>query len=287
MVVMWNTTSEQCTPGSGGNAQIELFADTKFAATRLSDLKRQKIFEDLMVPLLNECKLDEALLAALDGVDEEIRADDPAPAPAAPGSGPALDDACKDDAFKLAGYHWERPFEWWFNAESVPDGHDPEAVLDILLRSAENITSGHNDCGMPDRIDAEAAYQGTTELEPCVDDEADGVSVVGFAELAGDEDPHGDTLAFVCRLPSWKSVSEVDMLINSAVPWALSADECKRTSELLEPTATHEFGHVFGLDHVSERLHGALTMSPTSNGPCSADETSLGLGDILGLEELY
>jgi len=100
-------------------------------------------------------------------------------------------------------------------------------------------------------------------------------------------DPDEHTLAFVCRLPSWKSVTEVDMAINSAIPWALSVDACDWYSELLEPTATHEFGHVFGLDHVSERLHSALTMSPMSNGPCSTDETSLGLGDILGVEELY
>jgi hypothetical protein len=120
-----------------------------------------------------------------------------------------------------------------------------------------------------------------------VDDEPDGINVVGFAELADDRDPDEDTLAFVCRLPGWKSVTEVDMVINSAIPWALSVDECDGFAELLEPTTTHEFGHVFGLDHVSERLHGALTMSPMSNGACAADETSLGLGDILGLEELY
>jgi hypothetical protein len=77
------------------------------------------------------------------------------------------------------------------------------------------------------------------------------------------------------------------MVINSAIPWALSGEACDWHTELLEPTTTHEFGHAFGLSHVSERLHGALTMSPMSNGPCATDETSLGLGDILGLEELY
>ncbi len=77
------------------------------------------------------------------------------------------------------------------------------------------------------------------------------------------------------------------MVINSAMPWALSQEECLGWEELLEATATHEFGHIFGLAHVSERLHGDLTMSPTSNGPCDAEEISLGLGDILGLEELY
>ena len=46
-------------------------------------------------------------------------------------------------------------------------------------------------------------------------------------------------------------------------------------------------GHVFGLAHVSEEDHGDQTMSRMSNGFCFENETSLGLGDILGLEELY
>jgi hypothetical protein len=77
------------------------------------------------------------------------------------------------------------------------------------------------------------------------------------------------------------------MLINSDIDWALSEESCRRGEELLEATITHEFGHIFGLSHVSERTHGDLTMSPTSNGPCVADEITLGLGDVLGLEELY
>jgi hypothetical protein len=54
----------------------------------------------------------------------------------------------------------------------------------------------------------------------------------------------------------------------------------------VESTATHEFGHVFGLAHVAESTHGNLTMSP-SMGPCSAAPETLGKGDVLGLRALY
>lgn len=60
---------------------------------------------------------------------------------------------------------------------------------------------------------------------------------------------------------------------------------CRR-SYSVEAVATHEFGHVFGLGHVSEGLHGNLTMS-THTGPCSGAQSSLGLGDVLGLRSLY
>ena len=282
LVIMWNTTSPRCVADGGGNGHIQLYADSVFSATRLSDLKRQKIFDDLMLPLLRDCNEDEALLAGLDGIADEIHR--PTAGPEASDSPGSPGGACDDGAFKLSGFALDGPFEWSFQEASVPDEYDADAVLEVLTRSADNITSGRNDCGLPDRIDATATYLGTTTEPPCESEQPDGVNSVGFAKLPDAAD--ADLLAFVCPYGG-RDVVEEDILINADVPWALSQDECVFFEELLEATMTHEFGHAFGLGHVSERQHGDLTMSPTSNGPCDAEEITLGLGDIYGLEELY
>ena len=48
-----------------------------------------------------------------------------------------------------------------------------------------------------------------------------------------------------------------------------------------------KFGHAYGLDHVGEVNHGRLTMSTFIDGTCENQESTLGLGDMKGLEALY
>ncbi|HUP83981.1 MAG TPA: hypothetical protein VM284_07320 [Candidatus Limnocylindria bacterium] len=193
--------------------------------------------------------------------------------------------ACTDRAHQLFAYHWAGSYDWFFNDTSTPAGLDHDEVLAVLERSIGNITEARNDCGLPDNVSATAQFMGTTDektgiIAPLECPAGDGVSIVGFGRLPP------DILGLTC--PIWHDdvVTEVDISLNNRMDWALSVDECF-FQELLEATATHEFGHAFGLAHVNEGKHPDLTMSTISNGPCSADEISLGLGDILGLEQMY
>ena len=91
-------------------------------------------------------------------------------------------------------------------------------------------------------------------------------------------------LAVTCYWIRGGKIVEADMRITTRESWALSLANCHGDMPLLESTITHEAGHVFGLDHVGERKHGRLTMSPFLDGPCNDNEATLGLGDMLGLE---
>jgi hypothetical protein len=111
----------------------------------------------------------------------------------------------------------------------------------------------------------------------------DGHNVVAFGVL-----PRG-TLGVACSWSSGGAAVESDVKLNDLHYRWYAANKkpagC-RASFSVEAVATHEFGHVFGLGHVSEGRHGNLTMS-THTGPCTGAPSSLGLGDVLGLRSLY
>ena len=200
---------------------------------------------------------------------------------------PSGEGACGDPTYNLSGFKWEGAFKWYFNADSTPDQYDRDAVLAVLERSVNNIATAFNDCGLADNVDIEAIYKGPTREPPCGEEGTYGLNVIGFGEVP--ERLGANTIAYTC--PYEDNVTgdyvEADIAINRDVDWAMSLEDCQGFEELLEATITHEVGHVFGLDHVTERRHGDLTMSTRSNGACTDDEISLGLGDVLALEELY
>jgi hypothetical protein len=187
---------------------------------------------------------------------------------------------CNDGAYKLLGGRWTRTYEWSFKRSSTPDSLPKPAVVQILNRSFSNVTNGRNDCGRPDRISATHHYQGATSRSPNCN-MRDGFNVVGFGRM------ENGILAVTCFWISGGRIVEADMRINNRETWALTVAGCSGDRPMLEATITHEAGHVFGLDHVGERRHGRLTMSPYIDGPCENNEATLGRGDMLGLEEIY
>ena len=187
---------------------------------------------------------------------------------------------CQDKAYRLLGAHWTSTYEWSFRASSTPAGLGRKATAAVLRKSFSNIVNANNDCGRADNVSATYDYLGTTSRAPNCS-RRDGHNVVGFARL-----PYG-VLAVTCFWMHKGHMTEADMQINNRESWALTMAGCHGGMPLLESTITHEAGHVFGLDHVGERRHGRLTMSPYLDGPCNDNEATLGLGDMLGLEALY
>jgi len=193
--------------------------------------------------------------------------------------------ACTDAAFGLTGSKWRSSYNWYVKINSTPRRILWSRARSALIRAADNITRGDNNCGLPDRISATHSYRGTTTRGTNITSGSrcaarDGRSVVAFGDLAGN-------LGMACWWIRSGSIIEADVKLNKfEYRWyAIRPSGC-RSKWSIEAAATHEFGHVFGLGHVSERFHPRLTMSPLIKA-CQASETSLGLGDLLGLQTLY
>lgn len=187
---------------------------------------------------------------------------------------------CDDHAFNALGGKQRGAYKWSFGASSTPAGLNRNTVASILQKSFSNITGENNDCRRADTVSATHQYLGTTTRAPNCN-RKDGHNVVGFGKLSL------GILAVTCYWINGGKIVEADMKITTRESWALSLSSCHGLMPMLEATITHEAGHVFGLDHVGEKRHGRLTMSPFLDGPCNNNEATLGLGDMLGLESMY
>jgi hypothetical protein len=195
-------------------------------------------------------------------------------------------DPCTDKAYTLYSNTWNTLYQWRFNASTTPSEVSQDNATSAVKDAVKNITQAHNDCGMSDKVSATQLYKGTTTKTPnegsnssCLG--SDGTSVVAFGDLASTD------LAFTCWWTSGNHTVEADIRLNKVeFSWVVNIGPSCVTKYSVEAVATHEFGHAFGLGHVSELLHGSLTMSPVIL-PCQSSEKTLGKGDVLGLEAHY
>jgi hypothetical protein len=195
-------------------------------------------------------------------------------------------DPCSDNAYTLYSNTWASTYAWYFNASTAPSEISESTATSGLRSAVQNITQANNNCGLTDNVSAKQHYKGTTTKSPNIGNNSscqgsDGKNVVAFGDLASTD------LAFTCWWTSGNTTVESDLRLNKTeYSWVVNIGGNCANKYSVEAVATHEFGHAFGLGHVSEALHGTLTMSPVIL-PCQSSERTLGLGDVRGLEAQY
>src|SRR5262249_7249140 len=125
-------------------------------------------------------------------------------------------------------------------------------------------------------------YRGRTSVPPIGSGRCavrDGRNIVGFGPSS--------YKAYTCWYwNQYGSMIEADILFKSDQKWLTTTyvpGGCIDALDL-ESVATHEMGHVFGLNHPGT-AHPSQTMQP--GGPCDKSKVTLGLGDVTGLRRLY
>jgi hypothetical protein len=201
-------------------------------------------------------------------------------------------DPCSDRAYTDLSYKVASKLRYRFGASTTPGELSRSAAEDAIRKAAVNVFSTTNDCRrLGDRVPVAVKYDGRTSARAHVGNDLcgrdDGRSVVSFGSL------RPGVLAATCALfeggTSYGEVTSSDIKINKVdFRWTVkpNSGSCSRRFDL-QSVMTHEWGHTFGLGHVSERDHGWLTMSGGVNGPCQASERTLGRGDVLGLDGKY
>jgi Matrixin len=192
---------------------------------------------------------------------------------------------CKDTKYNLQGVKQKSTLKWSYKSATTPSYLTTSGVVTILKRAFGNITGERNDCGRGDTVSATSSYLGTTSHGIGVTSggacgTADGNNTLGFGSL-----PSG-YLALTCIRSIGTQIVEIDTKFSTNVHWSLSLSGCFN-SFMLESVATHEMGHAYGMAHVGETYHGRLTMSTYIDGTCENQESTLGLGDMKGLEAMY
>lgn len=191
--------------------------------------------------------------------------------------------ACSTTAHAYLGTRNDA-LRWQLNSASTPAYLQPNIAEQAIVEGASNLARGTNDCGLRPLTGVAQEYQGTTTRRANCEG-PDGQSIVDFGARPK------ETLATACW---WytvegdtKSVFEADIRFQNdpGTFYNIQPLSC-REGYALAGVATHEFGHAFGLAHVSEERFPHQTMSPMAP-KCSYDQGTLGRGDWLGLRDLY
>jgi hypothetical protein len=238
-----------------------------------------------------ETQDDGTVIAYYLGDDSDEQSPHPQASPAHSGTAECLDD------YPVASHgHWTTAYSWYFNSGSTPSELVVDSAEQALRDAAVNITHMDNNCGAVDSVSATVSYLGRTTRAVDMDVNAncsnnpDGYNVVSFGTLPS------PLIAFTCWWWGPITIDEADVRLKKSgtIEWVVNPGAACSGKYFVEGVATHERGHVYGLNDVTDEAnHGNLTMSNVFNHTCSGsnvsldEERTLAAGDYGTLVDLY
>lgn len=202
----------------------------------------------------------------------------------------ALTNGCDSYAYNLGPNHVVYSHQFYRGDGAVPAGGTATQFADAMYAAASNITDGRSPCGT-DGVDVSFNYAGATTVESditfdalCLPQGSAGDDSVNSVDMG----PMSSSYAgYACvRWGSSGNVTEADIRLNSNKPWTYTPNDsvCTTYNRFdVEGVLTHEFGHIYGLQHVGERWATMYSVALS----CFKDQRSLGIGDLNGLRALY
>jgi hypothetical protein len=204
-----------------------------------------------------------------------------------PAAAAATPHPCSDPAHSFIGGRWNRALVYVYNPVGTTPTISQNQAAAAIRAGTDHIPTAYNDCGRGDAVSAESVYRGrdNTAVPSILGlfcfGLRDGKNAVAFVTPLPPP-----ILAATCNFGVGHDIRESDIGIAANWPWYRKKPNPCVGGFDLEAVMIHERGHSWGLGHVSEGAHPLLTMS-SATGACDGSASTLGLGDMLGLEALY
>ena len=197
-------------------------------------------------------------------------------------------DPCRDGAYNFLPAKWPRgtTVGWRYH----PGGNG--LPMSPISQGVSNMVGAHTDCVPGGRFtpapNVGARNTGSSVTPPNLTRGAacgirNGVNTFGWLAMTTTSP---SVLAATCIWFRGGTTVESDVALQEFGKRWWTGGTCTPGSYSAEAVATHETGHVLGLEHVTGANHSGLTMAP-SVGACDDGLATLGKGDYDGLIALY
>jgi hypothetical protein len=197
--------------------------------------------------------------------------------------------ACADKTFHLEGHRWAKSLRYRVALSRAPKRYDRRTLVRQIEAANGNMRKGRNTCGKPNLRTPVGHDDGRTATQPNIKPGDTSVTcgaynthnVVGFGNLPG------GLLGWTCYwyLSRTGRMGAADIMIDTGGSLTTHLPSPCTNQWDLEGIVTHEFGHAYGMAHTGSG-HSNLTMQHAAT-PCSTYARTLGLGDWLGMKQMY